>query len=934
MKYDYPIDFHVSIQQECDSGQLIGATSRGVFAMSSSFRHVSADTVEAVEYYNYPLEMMDGLYYDVIRLYKSGYGEKYILWATTSSEALLKLKVHGKNPVEGNFQIEKVYTKKEGLNTKRQQSIIEDYKGIIWIGGDKGITRFDPVNESFRLYSACDGFTSADFRENSVAISPEGELFYGTDIALVSFHPDSIELNTRVPPVKITDVFINNLSILNDSTLRDAFYTPEKSLRLNYKQNNLLFEFASLNFIHPFKNQYRYMLEGFDDTWISTGNTAHAEFFNLKPGKYVFHVKASNNDGIWNDEGASFRFLIRRPFWFSYPALLLYLIFVILTSYLYKRYIVGKAQLESEILIERHNREKAKKVDQLKSRFFTNISHEFRTPLTLVAGPLEDSLKSPGEKVSMDKKILRLMLRNARRLQRLINQLLDISKIESGSMHLQLSRGNLSAFVRTIASTFLSLAESSHIEYRISIREVEGEHCFDTDKLEKIISNLLSNAFKFTPAGRKVSLDLTFSTPEGPGKPRYALLKVSDTGKGIDKAHLDRIFDRFYQVSDNDTREEEGSGIGLALTKELVELMHGEIAVESEQGKGTSFRVTFPVAEECFSEQEIEEMERRGKVAAGDGVDAVDEVDTGGEVEVNDEIINEADTEVNAGVEKRQVYTGLADDGGVREKGGEQEREVVLVVEDNADLRMYISEQFRGSYRVIEAVNGEEGLGKAIAYIPDLVVTDIMMPVMDGVEMCRKMKDHPATNHIPVIMLTAKADKESKLTGLEAAADDYVVKPFDSELLLARAKNLVSQRKVLRRQFEKTYLLEGDTTTSASPSFQMLREVLKVFDRHLSDPDFSIHALGKELNMSRSQLFRKVHSVTGTTPNELLRLVRMKHAARLLRKGTMNISQVMYEVGMQNPSYFAASFRKYFGVTPKEFGKGIEDKDIRHPDNA
>lgn len=540
--------------------------------------------------------------------------------------------------------------------------------------------------------------------------------------------------------------------------------------------------------------------------------------------------------------------------------------------------------------------EQRKEVDELKSRFYANISHEFRNPLTLMIGPLEDSVKHGDDPVGLDKKILRIMLRNARRLQRLINQLLDISKLESGNMQLQLVRANLSDFVRTVSSSFFSLAESHHIEYLIRVSDPPGTTCFDADKLEKVITNLLSNAFKFTGDGERVEINLEYiDSADIPGK-LVARLEVADTGKGIEEDKLQRIFERFYQASDSDTREVEGTGIGLALTREMVELMQGEIEVESELGSGTKFTVAVPVYEEYFSENEITELQPEGSTLS-----------------VVDTEPSDNDTEEEPVVSKTSVAPGMA-----------SERRI-LVVEDNTDLREYIRAQLEPEFEVAEATNGKKGLEKAQKLQPALVITDLMMPVMGGTELCENLKTHQATDHIPVIMLTAKADMESKLKGLETGADDYIIKPFDARELRMRVKNLIEQRNKLQARFREIFLLD-EKPSESNAQFKMLRGIIEVINRHMDDPDFDIILLAKNLALSRSQLFRKVHDVAGITPKELIRMIKMKEAARLLRSGEMNVTQVMYQVGLKNASHFATTFRKFFGVNPREYVK-VKQKD-------
>ncbi len=530
--------------------------------------------------------------------------------------------------------------------------------------------------------------------------------------------------------------------------------------------------------------------------------------------------------------------------------------------------------------------EQRKEVDELKSRFYTNISHEFRTPLTLLMGPLEDSMKKPGREVSMGKGPLRIMLRNARRLQQLINQLLDISKLESGKMLFQPGRGNLGEFVRTISGTFLSLAESRRIVFIIDVGQTIGDTYFDSDKTEKVITNLLSNAFKFTPEGGTVSIRLTCMEESGSTPRMESVLEVADSGKGIGKEHLDRIFERFYQVSDPDTAKEAGTGIGLALTREMVELMHGEISVESKPGEGTKFTVRFPVSEESFTADEIQ--------------------------------LSRIDRSPEKGNAINDLYQPIENVADAYQKEKDCEKSLILIVEDHPDLRNYIREQLVQIYRVAEAKNGEEGFESALKLIPDLVITDLMMPVMGGIEMCEKLKNHPATNHIPVIMLTARADLNSKLKGLETGADDYIIKPFDTEELRVRANNLIMQRMRLKETFRMKFATVKEDMEAPIEDL-LMQQLLGTIDRHLENPEFTIDHLVSQLNMSRTQVFRKVSALTGYTPKELIRSVRLKKAAGYFRNGHKHVAQVMHRVGFNNQSYFSKCFRDLFGMNPSEY---------------
>ncbi len=883
------------------AGEIWFPSSEGLLRLLPPFTRSDPHTLipEATIVYRNAPDDDSSLSSDWVRTFHfSKYYEPGTMWIATIRGGLNRMVT---TPVEGSGRHEvhfRNYTTADGLCDNNVLGIIEDRRGYLWLSTMNGLSRFDPRTEQFHSFHRKDGLPTNNFGWADPAINSSGELFFPTEAGVLWFHPDSIRINSDVPPVFITGFRINNDPVYpGEKSPLQKEITETQSVELTYKQNFLSFEFAALNFENPERNHYRYLLEGFERDWTYSESRRYVEYRNLKPGSYTFRVQGSNNSGVWNEEGASLAIIIRNPPWQTWWAYAIY--FLILAGILlwYRRFLMNREQLKAAVEVERAEKEKIRAIDAFRSRFFTNISHEFRTPLTLVAGPLEDSLKTDRETVPVGKNVLQSMLRNTRRLQRLINQLLDISRLEAGSMKLRVSAGQLPEFVRSIAGSFASLAEAREIDFTVTAEELDTDCWYDADKIEKILSNLLSNAFKFTPDGGSVTVDLMEDTPQREGASRVTILKVSDTGRGIARDHLDRIFDRFFQVDSSDVRDREGTGIGLALTRELVNLMHGEITVESEPGRGTAFTVKFPIDRDSFSEEEV----AVAGMAPGDS---------------DRRIAAEEEQEAIEAVKDEEEAATL--ETGIKAK---DESEVILVVEDNADLRHYIRSLLAENYLVEEAVNGGAGLEKAIEIIPDLVISDIMMPVMDGMEMCKKLKAHPATSHIPVIMLTARADRESMIEGIDAAADDYIVKPFDSEIMKARVRNLITQRRELRRSFEKQFLLEADQQEPASPMFQMLREITKVFDRHLSEPDFNVEMLGKELNMSRSQLFRKVHAITGNTPMELLRLVRMKHAARLLRSGTMNISQVTYAIGLQNTSHFASAFRKYFGVSPSDYGK-------------
>ncbi len=873
------------IRHQTGSDTLWSIGSSGIYKIILPLIKVSDDRVMPTDVMKCRLYDETGQETGIPLVHRSYMDSVGTIWLGTKISGLIKAgrkKTSGAGA--GEFTL-KFYSTGEGLSSENIMSILPDDEGNLWIGTNNGLSKFNTLAETFTNYFVRHGLPANEFLIGSAATGADGELFFGTATGMISFYPENISYNEHVAPVMITGIRINNKPLQpGENSKLNTSISYIDNIGLQYNQDNISIEYAILNYNYPEWNQYRFKLEGFNDDWVTAGNRTHVDFTNLKPGKYTFHVSGSNNDGIWNEEGKSLGIIIHHPPWSCWYAWLIY-VFILGGIILWiRRSMMNRAKLRLAVEIEKVEKQKAMEIDHIRSRFYTNISHEFRTPLTLLINPLEDAMKQDKESIEFSKRIMSVMHRNARRLQNLINQLLDISRIESGKMELQLRKANLSEFVRIIASSFYSLAESRQIQYQIDIHPDGEDSCFDADKTEKIVNNLLSNALKFCEEGGHVYLELEYAGSVNENH-RQAEIKVRDTGKGIEQDQLDRIFDRFYQLSDGDTREVEGSGIGLALTRELVELMHGSIEVESTPGKGTTFTISFPVSEDSFSEQEIETMI--------EGVPPV-EVDMGDGAEPS-----------------------MHPENGVEIQG----EELVLVVEDNPDLRSYIIEKFSKQYKVIEAENGEKGLRLAIEHIPDLVITDLMMPVMGGIEFCRKLKEHPVINHIPVIMLTAKADKDSRIEGLEAAADDYISKPFDTDLLFARVKNLINQRNELRKHFEKELILSNNEGRAASPQFTKLREIVKIIEANLDDADFEVESMASLLNMSRRGVFRKIRAVAGMTPHELIRIIRIKKAASLLRKGEMNVTEVMYQIGMRNLSSFALSFRKYYGINPGEYRK-------------
>ncbi len=555
----------------------------------------------------------------------------------------------------------------------------------------------------------------------------------------------------------------------------------------------------------------------------------------------------------------------------SVTGLIVVLVFIIYRSFRIK-------QKANRLLLE---------MDQLKSRLFSNISHELRTPLTMIMGPLEEILSDePGKKPSG--KAIRMIQRNTKRLLNLVNQMLDLSKLDAGSLRLELVQEDIVKFLRVLIISFASIAEKKLITFTYKLPDGKFITWFDPDKFEKIITNLLSNAFKFTSEGGEVKCEVILPEQEN----ELMEVIVSDNGIGIPSNEIDNVFDRFHQVKSSDYTGSGGTGIGLALTKELVELLHGEIDIRSRLGKGTTFTVRVPVGKDHLREEEFLLKKPDGINAAGYSTD-------------HDDIkySKESTEDISPGM------------------GSEDESPLVLIVEDHTDIRTHLREKLEDSFRIMEANDGIVGLDKAIENIPDLILTDLMMPRMDGVEMCNRLKTDERTSHIPVIMLTAKAEEEDKLAGLETGADAYIIKPFSMKEVKLRVRKLIEQRNSLRDRFSREVTLEPKDIAVTSVDEKFLQNAITVIEEHMSDNKFEVRKLQDETGMSRMQLFRKLKALTGQTPSELIRTIRLKRAAKLFKQNYGNVAQVAYDVGFNNLSYFAKCFKELFKVAPSDYGK-------------
>ncbi len=784
-------------------------------------------------------------------------------------------------------------TTQSGLPNDDVYCIVDGGDGTLWMTCGNMISHFYPKQNRFRNYDGNDGLSGRNFRGidylNGKGLrSHDGNILFGSQDGLVVFHPDSLEDNKFIPPVVISSFSIRNQTLPVTGTDADTLtwktpltqsisYTDE--IGLTYNQNDFNLEFVALNFVNPERNQYKYKLEPYEKEWTETNaGNRFARYTNISPGKYTFRVIGSNNDGVWNEEGATLIIIITPPWWKTWWAYTLYGVAFISILFYWRNY-------ETKRLILKHNAEHLSELDKLKSRFFTNISHEFRTPITLILGPLKDMYN--GTFKGDQNQAMRVMMRNGQRLLRLINQLLDLSKLEVGKMTLRATPIDLVQFIREIASSYESLAAEKKIRYFFYPELPELLVYIDPEKIEKVVHNLLSNAFKFTAEAGEIILNLKIQ------EKKWVAIAIKDTGIGIPADQLDKIFDRFYQVDSSQTREYEGSGLGMALAKELVTLHHGRILAESTEGKGTSFTVWLPLGKQHLRGDEV--------------------IDPGKSKFVSPELRTMEDMVISNSENERATVSS-------------NHQAIVLIVEDNKDMRDYISKTLSDQYQIIEAKNGKDGVTKALEMIPDLIISDIMMPEMDGYKVCETIKTRELTSHIPVILLTAKADRESKLAGLETGADDYLSKPFDADELKLIVRNRIEARNKMKERFSREITLEPREISITSFDEKFIKKVLEIIEAHMDDESFSIEELSREVGYSNMHLYRKIKALAGQTPSQFLRTIRLKRAAALLSKESDNVTQIAYSVGFSSLSYFNKCFKEQFGVTPGKFANINQEK--------
>jgi signal transduction histidine kinase/ligand-binding sensor domain-containing protein/DNA-binding response OmpR family regulator len=788
------------------------------------------------------------------------------------------------------------YGIKDGFPSNLINSIVEDKFGNIWVSTDKGIARFNPDTKKIKTYDVNDGLQGNEFYSKSgFANKKTGRIYFGGTSGFNVFNSEDIVDNKTAAPIVFTDFRIYNkpvpisLGEEDDSPLKqNILFTRE--LVIPFSDNYISFEFAALDYNNPEKIQYAYMMEGFNKDWIYSGNQRFATYTNLDAGDYKFRVKSTNSDGVWNEEGTSIRVIILPPWWQTWWAYLIYAVSFISILFFLRQFEMKRVNLRNELQLKDIEAKKLQEVDKTKSRFFANISHEFRTPLTLILG-LTDKL-SRNNSDHNSKKDHNVIKKNANRLLQLINQLLELSKLEAGSTNIQVSKIDINKFLKRILASFSSLADQKKLQMifngRLLNEEVIQKETYlyiDFEKFETVFYNLISNAIKFSPADEKIEVKVTSHL-------QSVDIRITNSGVSIPKEKLPFVFDRFYQVDESIQRNHEGTGIGLALVKEIVELHNGEIYVSSENERETTFNIKLNVGRAQFkSEQVIEQIS--------------DTVETD---PVYQDLMEEMVTEeVIPQMELKNV--------------DKQETKIILLVEDNFDLRNYISEKLEDDFTIFEAEDGEKGLEMAEKLIPDLIISDIMMPKMDGYDLCKKIKSDFKTSHIPVILLTAKAAREDKIEGLELGADDYLVKPFDSDELKLRVQNLIKSCEHLREKLHIELLQKPKEVSVPSTERVFLENMNNTLEENIENEKFGVDELSREIGLSRSQLHRKIKAICDQSTTEFIRNFRLHRAADLLKQDAGNIAEIAYKVGFNSQAYFTKSFQELFHCTPSEYKK-------------
>jgi len=798
-------------------------------------------------------------------------------WLGTIGNGLINL--------SSDFNVLRKYRIEEGLCDNTIYGIMEDKQGNLWLSTMNGLSRFNPQSEEFWNFKKQDGIQSNRFNYNAFCSTTSGEFIIGGINGINIFDPGKIRKNSYVPPVVFTSFQIANNQVeignyIEGDILLNKSINEIEEIHLNHKHNTISFQFAALNFTSSMDNQYAYFLEGFDHDWNYIGDQRKLTFTNLEPGSYNLYVKASNNDGIWNEQGISLKINMKPPptrtWWFK--LLLILTLLLIMTTIVY--FISTRQRLKNQVVFERIKSKKIHELDLMKFKIFTNISHELRTPLTLILSPLERLIKNDLNKEETQR-YLNMMHRNSKRMFSLINQLLDFRKLEAGKLRLDYIFGDLVSFLKEETLSFKDFAAERKIELTFESVMEQIYIWYDPDKIEMVLNNLISNAIKFTPESGYIQVKVSLVLKHHQRKrlkgtrieeqSKYVQILVEDTGEGIPKDQLNRIFDRFYSQNNPGSVRIRGTGIGLSLSKDLVNMHGGEMSVQSEPGEGSCFEILLP-----FSKLAPEGVTQKSQQTE------------------SDETVLQSDN---------------SDPG----------KPILMIIEDNQDLLSYIRSLLEADYKIIESTSFKKGWEMILKHIPDIILTDLLLPDGDGLNLCKTIKEDQRTSHIPIMILTALASKEHEKEGFLAGADAYISKPFDQDILHIRIKHILNERRKMKDRYITLLSTGIPDEKAASPDDKFIRKAMEIANNHIENPEFDIEAFSREMGISRTQLYRKFNSIMNITINEFIKQVRLKKAAELIRIGELNISEIAYRVGFNDVTYFRKCFKKQYNSTPSEF---------------
>ncbi len=799
----------------------------------------------------------------------------------------------------------KRYSTRNGLPNDVIKAIEEDNNGNLWISSNNGLTRFSPENEEIRNYSVIDGLQGFEFSEAASCKRRNGELLFGGVNGFNSFYPSDIKDNPYASTIQFTELYVLNQHVgpgekINGRIILNKTLASEEQLDLQYNENSFSIGFSGMHFVAPEKIKYKYKLDGFEENWNHASSiNPKAIYTNVPSGSYTLKVLATNNDGVWNTVPSSIQIEIIPPFWRTIWAMILYILVLLAMLLFFRRYSVIAVTQKNKLMMEHFKQEQSEELVQLKLQFFTNISHEFRTPLTLIQAPLEQLItKVETSTVEFRKKNYTVMMKNIQLMNRLITQLMEFRKLEKGKMPLEVGRGNICDLVNDVSSAFEDVASSKGINFEIRSSYKVMELWFDYDKIEKVLFNLLSNAFKFTRTGGKISILLSEVELEGQ---EWVKIDVTDNGPGIEKNKIPYLFDRFYQTGNHKLSKVSGTGIGLAFAKNLVDLHSGRITVESEADISTVFSVYL----------------KKGKLHY-----AKNDFLLESNIERNDTlpIVNEVNTIESNQYENKDIKIDTS-------------KQTILLVEDNPDVQVLLMDAFKEKYNCIQAFNGIEGLEAAKKHLPNLIVSDVMMPEMDGFEMVNEIKKDTLLCHIPIVMLTAKTTDKDKLTGLGEGAEAYVSKPFSIEVLDAQINSILKARRLVINKYSKSFEIQPEEVTFTSIDEKLIERLLKVVEKNIGNPEFTVVQLADEVGMSQSILNKKLKALLGQTANVFIRSIRLKRAGQLLKLGRLSVTDIVYEVGFNDVKYFRECFRKQFNKTPTEYAKSNEPNENIEEEN-